>query len=51
MSKVDQLEALIEKEILSITNLSLQLQKIQDQLDYHRDNLHYHQKQLELLQA
>jgi len=48
MSKVDQLEDLIARETRCITNLSGQLQKIQDQLDYHQDKLKYHQEQLQL---
>jgi acetolactate synthase regulatory subunit len=51
MSKANHLKDLIAKEERSITNLSAQLQKIQDQLDYHRDKLKYQQEQLELLQT
>ena len=48
MNKIDQLKELIASETRSITNLSTQLQKIQDQLDYHQDKLKYHQEQLQL---
>lgn len=51
LHRIQHFKDLIEKEEISIANLSAQLQKIQDQLDYHKDKLQYHQEQLRLLQA
>lgn len=50
-NKIDQLKDFIASETRCIINLSIQLQKMQDQLDYNKDKLKYHQEQLGLLQV
>ena len=49
MNKIDQLKDLIASETRCITNLSAQLQKIQDQLDYHQDKVKWHKEQLKMI--
>jgi chromosome segregation ATPase len=49
MNKIEHLKQLIAKEIMSITNLEAQLQKIQDQLDYHQDKVKWHKEQLKMI--
>ena len=49
MTKVDQLQGLIDKEMLSIENLESQLKKLRSQLEYHQDKMKWHKEQLKMI--
>ena len=49
MTKVDQLQGLIDKEMLSIENLESQLKKLRSQLEYHIDKMKWHKEQLKMI--